>query len=60
MVDVASAIAVLAVPFIVSSFVFRLLNRTSPTPVPPTLSARVIGKTASRYQAWILILAYFL
>ena len=55
------AIAVLAVPFIVSSFVFRLLNRHFPhAGASYHWSARVIGKTASRYQAWILILAYFL
>jgi amino acid transporter len=55
------AIAVLALPFIVSSFVFRLLNRHFPNAgASYHWSARVIGKAASRYQAWILILAYFL
>ncbi len=55
------AIAILALPFIVSSFVFRLLNRHFPhAGASYHWSARVIGKTASRYQAWILILAYFL
>jgi amino acid transporter len=55
------AIAVLAVPFIISSFVFRLLNQHFPhAGASYHWSGRVIGKTASRYQAWILLLAYFL
>lgn len=55
------AIAVLVLPFIVSSFVFRLLNRHFPhAGASYHWSARIIGKRASRYQAWILILAYFL
>jgi amino acid transporter len=54
------AIAILAVPFIISSFVFRLLNRHFPhAGASYHWSARVIGRGASRYQAWILILAYF-
>ncbi len=55
------AIAILAVPFIVSSFVFRLLNRHFPNSgASYHWSARVLGKSISRYQAWILILAYFI
>jgi amino acid transporter len=55
------AIAILAVPFIISSFVFRLLNRHFPSSgASYHWSARIIGRTVSRYQAWILILAYFL
>ena len=54
------AIVVLAVPFIISSFVFRLLNRHFPNAgASYHWSAKVIGKGVSRYQAWILILAYF-
>ncbi len=54
------AIAILAVPFIVSSFVFRLLNRHFPhSGASYHWSARIIGRGVSRYQAWILILAYF-
>ncbi len=54
------AIAILAVPFIVSSFVFRLLNQHFPhAGASYHWSARVIGAGVSRYQAWILILAYF-
>jgi amino acid transporter len=54
------AIAILAVPFVISSFVFRLLNRHFPhAGASYHWSARVIGRGVSRYQAWILILAYF-
>lgn len=54
------AIAILALPFIISSFVFRLLNRHFPhAGASYHWSARVIGRSVSRYQAWILILAYF-
>jgi amino acid transporter len=54
------AIAVLAIPFIISSFVFRLLNQHFPhAGASYHWSARIIGRDASRYQAWILILAYF-
>ncbi len=55
------AIAILAVPFIISSFVFRLMNQHFPhAGASYHWSARVIGRSVSRYQAWILILAYFL
>ena len=54
------AVLLLAVPFIISSFVFRLLSRHFPhAGASYHWSARVIGRGASRYQAWILILAYF-
>ncbi len=54
------AISILALPFILSSFVFRLMNRHFPhSGASYHWSARVIGKRASHYQAWILILAYF-
>jgi amino acid transporter len=54
------AILLLAVPFIVSSFVFRLLNRHFPhAGASYHWSARIIGRGVSRYQAWVLILAYF-
>ncbi len=54
------AIAVLAIPFVISSFVFRMLNRHFPhSGASYHWSARVMGQTVSRYQAWILILAYF-
>ncbi len=54
------AIAILAVPFIISSFVFRLLNRHFPhAGASYHWSARVVGRSISRYQAWILIVAYF-
>jgi amino acid transporter len=55
------AIGILALPFIVSSFVFRLLNRHFPhAGASYHWSGRIIGRKASRYQAWVLILAYFL
>jgi len=55
------AIAILAIPFLVSSFIFRLLNRHFPhCGASYHWSARVIGRRVSRYQAWILILAYFI
>ncbi len=55
------AIGILAVPFIISSFLFRLLNQHFPhSGASYHWSARIIGRSASRYQAWILILAYFL
>ncbi len=54
------AVAIIAVPFLVSGFVFRLLNRHFPhSGASYHWSARVIGKGSSRFQAWILILAYF-
>lgn len=54
------AIAILAVPFVISSFVFRLLNRHFPhAGASYHWSARIVGRGVSRYQAWILILAYF-
>ena len=54
------AIALLAVPFLISSFVFRLLNRHFPhAGASYHWSRRVMGQRVARYQAWILILAYF-
>lgn len=54
------AIALLAVPFLVCSQIFRLLNRHFPQAgASYHWSARILGRRASRLQAWILILAYF-
>ena len=54
------AILLLAVPFLIAAFVFRLLNRHFPhAGASYHWSRRVMGATASRFQAWILILAYF-
>lgn len=54
------AIAILAVPFVISGFIFRLLNHHFPhSGASYHWSARVMGRGISRYQAWILILAYF-
>ncbi|MDA8080562.1 MAG: APC family permease [Actinomycetota bacterium] len=54
------AIGLIAIPFILASFIFRLLNRHFPhAGASYHWSARVLGIKASRFQAWILILAYF-
>jgi amino acid transporter len=54
------AIFILAIPFVVSAFVFRLLNRHFPQAgASYHWSSRVMGRRVSQYQAWILILAYF-
>ena len=54
------SIGLIAIPFIVAAFVFRLLNRHFPhAGASYHWSARVLGIKASRFQAWILILAYF-
>jgi len=54
------AVALLAVPFVISGFIFRLLNRHFPhSGASYHWSGRVMGRRMSRYQAWILILAYF-
>jgi amino acid transporter len=54
------AIVVIAVPFLISAFVFRLLNQHFPhAGASYHWSARVLGHRASRFQAWVLILAYF-
>ncbi len=54
------AILIIAVPFLISAFVFRLLNQHFPhAGASYHWSARVLGRRASRFQAWVLILAYF-
>jgi amino acid transporter len=54
------AIALLALPFVISAFIFRMLNRRFPhAGASYHWSARIVGRTVGRYQAWILILAYF-
>jgi len=54
------AIAVIAVPFMISAFVFRLLNQHFPhAGASYHWSARVLGPRSSRFQGWVLILAYF-
>ena len=54
------AIGLIAVPFMISAFVFRMLNQAFPhAGASYHWSARVIGPRASRFQAWVLILAYF-
>ncbi len=54
------AIAIIAIPFIIGAFVFRLLNKHFPhAGASYHWSARVLGGRASRFQAWVMILAYF-
>ncbi|GAC1534022.1 MAG: hypothetical protein NVS3B12_14200 [Acidimicrobiales bacterium] len=54
------AIGIIAVPFVISAFVFRLLNQHFPhAGASYHWSARILGRRASRFQAWIIILAYF-
>ena len=54
------SIGLIAIPFILASFIFRLLNRHFPhAGASYHWSARVLGIRASRFQAWVLILAYF-
>ncbi len=54
------AILLVAIPFILSSFIFRVLNQHFPhSGASYHWSARVIGAKASRFQGWVIILAYF-
>ncbi|MCL4448972.1 MAG: APC family permease [Actinobacteria bacterium] len=54
------AIGIVALPFIASSFIFRMLNQHFPhAGASYHWSKRVLGRKASRFQAWILIIAYF-
>ncbi|MDP9727983.1 amino acid transporter [Alicyclobacillus tengchongensis] len=54
------AILLIAIPFIVSSFTFRTLNRHFPSAgASYHWSTRVLGKRIGRFQGWILLLAYF-
>ena len=54
------AVGLIAVPFMISAFVFRMLNQHFPhAGASYHWSARIIGRRTSRFQAWILILAYF-
>jgi len=54
------AIVLMAVPFLISGLVFRMLNKHFPhAGASYHWSARVMGRGMSRFQAWILILAYF-
>ena len=54
------AILLIALPFLLSSVVFRLLNQHFPQAgASYHWSARVLGARASRFQGWIVLLAYF-
>ncbi len=55
-----AAIGLIAVPFIISAFVFRLLNRHFPhSGASYHWAARILGRRPARFQAFVLLLAYF-
>lgn len=54
------AIVLISVPFIISAFVFRLLNRHFPhAGASYHWAGRILGRRASRFQACVLLVAYF-
>ncbi|MCY0875870.1 MAG: APC family permease [Firmicutes bacterium] len=54
------AVALIALPFLVSAFIFRMLNHHFPqSGASYHWSARVLGARASRFQGWVIMLAYF-
>ena len=54
------AIGLIAIPFVISAFVFRLLNRHFPhAGASYHWAARVLGRRPARFQAFVLLLAYF-
>ena len=54
------AIVLIALPFLISSYTFRVLNRHFPhAGASYHWSRRVLGPRVARFQGWILMLAYF-
>lgn len=54
------AVLAVAVPFVLSAWLFRLLNHHFPnTGASYHWSRRVLGPMASRFQSWVLLMAYF-
>ncbi len=54
------AILLISIPFITSAFVFRLLNRHFPhAGASYHWTGRILGRRVSRFQAGILLVAYF-
>lgn len=54
------AMLLIALPFIMSAFIFRVLNQHFPQAgASYHWSARMFGARASRFQGWVIILAYF-
>ncbi|UOF92813.1 APC family permease [Fodinisporobacter ferrooxydans] len=54
------AILLIALPSVLNSLIFRLLNQHFPqSGASYYWSARVLGETTSRFQGWVIILAYF-
>ncbi|WP_258112637.1 APC family permease [Alicyclobacillus sp. SP_1] len=53
-------ILLIALPFLISAYTFRMLNRHFPhAGASYHWSRRVLGPRAARFQGWILLLAYF-
>ncbi|AUW93916.1 amino acid permease [Sulfobacillus thermotolerans] len=58
--DIIWAVLAIATPFILSSWLFRMLNQHYPnTGASYHWSRRILGFGISRYQSWILMMAYF-
>ena len=58
--DVLGAILAVAVPFILSAAIFRVMNQHFPhAGASYHWSRRVLGLRASHFQSWILLMAYF-
>lgn len=58
--DVLWAILAVAIPFVFSSWIFRLLNHHFPNAgASYHWSRRVLGTQVSQFQSWILMMAYF-
>jgi amino acid transporter len=54
------AVLAVAVPFVMSSWIFKLLNSHFPNAgASYHWSRRVLGPRVSEYQSWILLMAYF-
>ncbi|WP_053960310.1 APC family permease [Sulfobacillus thermosulfidooxidans] len=58
--EVLWAIFAVAIPFVFSSWIFRLLNHHFPNAgASYHWSRRVLGRRVSQFQSWILMMAYF-
>ncbi|WP_308390041.1 APC family permease [Acidithiobacillus sp. AMEEHan] len=59
-VDVPIAILLIAIPFILSSWIFLSLNQHFPNAGGSYhWSRRILGRNYSNFQAWIVLMAYF-
>lgn len=58
--DVPIAIFLIAIPFLLSSWIFLALNRHFPNAGGSYhWSRRILGRNYSNFQAWIVLMAYF-